>query len=225
MIAAKKSALFERAFRFYLLPSINRSFSHLYGKGITPLKGPSLIISNHSSWWDGLLFFFLNHHVWKLDAHIMMHERGLKQFPFFRLLGGFSIDRENPKDILASLRYAEQLLKEGKTVILFPQGDEFHLETRPLQFNTGVLYLLQKCPHVPLIPVRFYYSMRREKRPEVWIDQGAALTLDAIPHGSRKERTAWLQDHETAALDRLKQDVLEENHGGFRELLKRRKKA
>ncbi|MBT2582748.1 lysophospholipid acyltransferase family protein [Planococcus sp. ISL-109] len=225
MIRAKKSALLERAFAVYLLPSIHKSFSHLYGRGIRAPKGPALIISNHSSWWDGLLFFFLNHRVWKLDVHIMMHERGLRQFPFFRRLGAFSIDRSNPKDILASLRYAEQLLKEGKTVILFPQGDEFHLETRPLQFHTGILYLMEKCPQVPLVPVRFYYSMRREKNPEVWIDQGEALSLIDIPEGSRHERTLWLQDRETAALDRLKQEVLEENYEEFLKLLKRGRKS
>lgn len=82
MIQAKKSALFERVFALYLMPSIHRSFSHLYGRNIRPPKGPALIISNHSSWWDGLLFFFLNRRVWNLDVHIMMHERGLKEFPF-----------------------------------------------------------------------------------------------------------------------------------------------
>lgn len=225
MIQAKKSALFERAFALYLMPSIHRSFSHLYGRNIRPPKGPALIISNHSSWWDGLLFFFLNRRVWNLDVHIMMHEHGLKEFPFFRRLGAFSIDRSNPKDILASLRYAENLLKQGKTVILFPQGDEYHLETRPLEFHTGVLYLMEKCPEIPLVPVRFYYSMRRDKHPEVWIDQGDSLTLDDIPAGTRHERTLWLQERETAALDQLKKEVLNENYGEFQEMLKRRRKS
>lgn len=223
MMPAQKSGLFERAFAVYLLPSIRRSFSHLYGRGIDAPKGPALIISNHSSWWDGLLFFFLNYRFWKLDVHIMMHERGLKKFPFFRRLGAFSIDRNNPKDILASLRYAEGLLKQGKTVILFPQGDEYHLETRPLEFHTGILYLMEKCPNVPLVPVRFYYSMRREKKPEVWIDQGTALALTDIPEGSRHERTLWLQNREIAALDRLKGEVLEENYEEFQDMLKRRR--
>lgn len=116
-------------------------------------------------------------------------------------------------------------MKQGKTVILFPQGDEYHLETRPLEFHTGVLYLMEKCPEVPLVPVRFYYSMRREKHPEVWIDQGESLSLDEIPTGSRHDRTQWLQERETAALDELKQEVLEENYEEFKEMLKRRRSS
>ena len=65
--------------------------------------------------------------------------------------------------------------------------------------------------------------MRREKKPEVWIDQGEALALTDIPEGSRHERTLWLQSREIEGLDLLKGAVLEENYDEFQDMLKRRR--
>ena len=48
-----------------------------------------LLIANHSSWWDGLVTFYLNNAVLKTDLYAMMSEQGMKDFPFFNELGLF----------------------------------------------------------------------------------------------------------------------------------------
>ena len=220
MIIAKKSRLFEKGFALYLLPLLRRSFSHLLGYGIRKVpEKPVIFIANHSSWWDGLLFFFLNHTVWKHDIHMMMHEKNLRKYIFFRYLGAFSIDKQNPKDIIRSLQYAEKLLAEGKSVVLFPQGDEYHQEIRPLAFSTGIGYLVEKHPDVPVVQITFYYSFRHDQKPEVWIRQSSPLSIEKIAGTSRKERTAFLQDTVTAQLDALKKEAIAENVSEFNDLL------
>lgn len=220
MIAAKKSRLFEKGFAVYLLPLLRRSFSHLLGRDIQKIpEKPVIFIANHSSWWDGLLFFLLNHTVWKHDIHMMMHEKNLKKYSFFRYLGAFSIDKQNPKDIIRSLQYAEKLLAEGKSVVLFPQGDEYHQEIRPLAFSTGIGYLVEKHPDVPVVPITFYYSFRHEQKPEVWIQQSSPLSIEEIAGTSRKERTAFLQETVTDQLDALKKEAIAENVAKFNDLL------
>lgn len=222
MIDAKKSRSFEKIFALYLLPLLRKSFSHLLGHNTRVLtQKPVIFIANHSSWWDGLLFFFLNHTIWKHDIHMMMHEKNLKKYKFFRYLGAFSIDKQNPKDIIRSLQYAEVLLKRGKSVVLFPQGDEFHQEIRPLTFHNGVGYLLEKHPEIPVIPLTFYYSFRHDQKPEVWIHQGRSYTLEEIPGTSRKERTSFLKEVVTTQLDELKKEVISENTAAFNDLLKK----
>lgn len=222
MIEVKKIRSFEKGFAIYLLPLLRRSFSHLLGRNIRELpQRPVIFIANHSSWWDGLLFFHLNHTVWKHDIHMMMHEKNLEKYKFFRYLGAFSIDKQNPKDIIRSLQYAEELLKQGKSVVLFPQGDEYHQEIRPLAFHNGIGYLLEKLPEVPVIPIAFYYSFRHKQKPEVWIHQGPALSIEEIPGTSRKERTAFLQQVATTQLDSLKKEVIAENTSAFKDLLKK----
>ncbi len=222
MIKAKKSRSFEKGFALYLMPLLRKSFSHLLGQNIRQLpKRPVIFIANHSSWWDGLLFFFLNHTVWKHDIHMMMHEKNLMNYKFFRYLGAFSIDKQNPKDIIRSLQYAEELLKKGKSVVLFPQGDEFHQEIRPLAFSNGIGYLAEKHPDVPVVPITFYYSFRHEQKPEVWIHQGTSFSIEEIPGTSRKERTAFVQKAITSQLDELKEEVIAENTSAFKDLLKK----
>ena len=65
----------------------------------------------------------------------MMDEPGLKQYPFFRKLGAFSINREQPKEIVQSLRYSKKLIDQNMPVWLFPQGEIQHQEIRPLEFQ------------------------------------------------------------------------------------------
>ena len=222
MIEAKKSRLFEKGFALYLFPLMRRSFSHFLGQNIHEIpKQPAVFIANHSSWWDGLLFFFLNRTVWKHDIHMMMHEKNLQTYKFFRYLGAFSIDKQKPKDILLSLQYAEDLLKQGKSVVLFPQGDEFHQEIRPLAFNNGIGFLLDKHPEVPVIPITFYYSFRHEQKPEVWIHQGPSISIEEISGTSRKEKTGSLQQFLTNQLDELRQDAIAENTAPFKDLLRK----
>lgn len=224
MIKAKKKKSFELAFDSYLKPLLRSSFSNIFGRGIgAPADQPVIFIANHSSWWDGLIFFYLNKKFWKHDIHMMMHESGLTRYPYFRFLGAFSINRKKPKDILSSLSYAEQLLSAGKSVVLFPQGDEFHQESRPLTFHNGVVYLLERCPDIPVIPISLYYSFRHERKPEVWINQKEAIFYPAIPGRSRKEKTAFLETFCTSQLDELKGFAVAENTEAFQELRKRRR--
>ncbi len=223
MIKAKKSALFETGFNLYLTPLIRSSFSLLLGEGVKKIpKKPALFIANHSSWWDGLVFFYLNRTVWRHDIHMMMHEEGLKKHSYFRYLGAFSVNRQKPKDIVLSLQYAENLLKQGKSVVLFPQGDEFHLETRPLAFLAGAAYLMENCPDVPVVPLSFYYSFGHQQKPELWIRQHAAISTDKIAHLTRKEKTAFLEKLSTEQLDSLKKTVISEDSLAFQSLGKRR---
>lgn len=224
MIDAKKSGLFEIGFNMYLSPLIRSSFSRILGQGVGALpEKPVLFIANHSSWWDGLLFFYLNRTVWHHDIHMMMHEEGLQKHRYFRYLGAFSINRKKPKEILTSLQYAETLLKQGKSVVLFPQGDEFHLETRPLAFQTGVAYLMEHCPEVPVVPLSFYYSFGHQQKPEIWIRQHQSVLASTIEHMTRKEKTLYLQKLCTEQLDSLKNTVISENSEAFQPLGKRRR--
>lgn len=223
MIKANKSALFETGFNLYLTPLIRFSFSRLLGQGVNAIpKKPVLFIANHSSWWDGLVFFYLNRTIWHHDIHMMMHEEGLKKYPYFRYLGAFSINRQKPKEILTSLQYAESLLKQGKSVILFPQGDEFHLEKRPLVFQSGAAYLMENCPEVPVIPISFYYSFGHQQKPDLWIRQYAPISTEELAHMTRKEKTLHLQQLCTEQLDLLKSTVISENSEAFQSLGKRR---
>ncbi|MCE4051457.1 MULTISPECIES: lysophospholipid acyltransferase family protein [Bacillaceae] len=220
MIEAKKDVVFNKLFSIFHKRMLAFSFDKIYWQESSKLPSfPGIFVCNHSSWWDGLIYYQLTKTVILQDMYIMMHEQGLKQFPYFKKLGAFSIDRSSPKEILKTMRYAEVLLKQGKSVWLFPQGDEYHLEKRPLQFQPGTLYLQEKLPEIPIIPVCFYYSFAHKRKPEAWIKAGNPLYSNDLPGDSRFEKTLLLEKKCTDALDGLKNDVISEKTKHFVNLL------
>lgn len=220
MIQANKSQLFHSMFSLYHQRLLRRSFDQIYlhSKGNFPTT-PAIYIANHSSWWDGLIYFHLCRTVLTEDIYIMMHESGLKRYPYFKRLGAFSINRSNPKDILRSLHYAEQLVQEGKSVWMFPQGDEFHLEKRPLGFQPGISYVLERLPYTQVVPVSFYYSFGHKKKPDVYIKAGIPFYHHDLSGRSRTEKTAGLEQVCTEQLDELKELVVTRQLNMFSKLL------
>jgi len=220
MIEAKKDVVFDKLFSIIHKGLLAFSFDKIYWQDAGKLPStPCIFVCNHSSWWDGLIYYHLTKTVIQQDLYIMMHEQGLKQFPYFKKLGAFSIDRSSPKEVLKTMRYAEMLLKKGKSVWIFPQGDEYHLEKRPLHFQPGTLYLQEKLPEIPIIPVCFYYSFAHKRKPEVWIRGGNPLFSTDLPGGSRFEKTLSLERNCTDALDGLKNHVISEKTKNFVNLL------
>ncbi len=206
MIPAEHSpafrALFDLYNRRYLLPRSFRSID-LYGSldaGVEKQR-PILYIANHSSWWDGLLLF----HLWRRsgeDRHyVMMDEQQLSKYRFFRKLGAYSVDKSGLGASRASLRYSEQLLKQGHRVWLFPQGDIRHLESRPLALQSGAAHLLRRVPHTAVVPLTFYYTQGLHSKPEASLEIGRPL-LEEWSILDREAIMAMLQDELERQLDR-----------------------
>ncbi len=212
MIVAQKRRMFEHTFnvlnRWLLFQSFHRIYIRMPSSEIQ-LQRPTVYYVNHSNWWDALLIFQLNYSLLRQQAHGMMSEEGLKQFPFFRKLGVYSINRKSLRDIKQSLDYTVGLLQEpDQSVWIFPQGDVFHQESRPLTFLPGIGYLLEKCVHAQWIPVTFYYSYGLVRQPDIYIEFGTPLPEAQLASRSRSERLTYAQDVLTQQLDRLREDVL-----------------
>jgi 1-acyl-sn-glycerol-3-phosphate acyltransferase len=155
-------------------------------------KPPVIYIANHSNWWDGLLVYdaYLARSTYK--HYIMMDEKQLSQFRFFSRAGAFSIDKSRPSGVVESLQYAAELLRMRQAVWIFPQGDIVHLEKRPLQFFSGVSYLLHQCPDAVVVPVTLYYSFAFKQKPEASLWFGAPVA-EAWGQMERREMTETLR--------------------------------
>ncbi|GEM_PF-516697 len=149
-----------------------------------------LYVMNHSSWWDGLIVYHAFRMVSTGDHYVMMDERQLTNYRFFSRLGAFSIDKTTLRGMAVSLDYAVRLLHEGKRVWMFPQGDIFHLEHRPLEVKGGAAYLLQRAPQCAVVPVSAYYSLCQHQKAEVTLVAGQPLAEPWRELG--KERTTAL---------------------------------
>ncbi|MTH53302.1 acyl-phosphate glycerol 3-phosphate acyltransferase [Bacillus mangrovi] len=207
MIEVRKSKWFDFGFSTFTKRLFRRHYRGIYLSAPSSLPPNALWCANHCSWWDGLVLHYINREYLKHDFHVMMHEKGLKEFPYFKRLGAFSVNRENPRDIVKAVHYGSSLLNEGKTVAIFPQGDEQHLEQRPLKFLSGLMAMAEKSPDTPILPMALYYSFGREQKQEIYAEIGEPVLYTSLP-GSRKEKTKALEEQFTGQLDRLKQKVV-----------------
>ena len=228
LITATKSRLFEAIFdrynEYYLLRRHFRSFS--IHDIIAHSPRPAFYIMNHSSWWDGLLIYHWlrrrSHH----QHYLMMDEQQMSRYRFFRRIGAFSVDKTSRRGILESLQYAVNLLKSGKAVWLFPQGDICHLDQRPLDFQSGAAYILQHCAEIPVIPVTMVYTMGLHQKPEASMVFGHPLEANwhelnksSITHFLQTETQKQLDWHKSLTVKHLDAASLPQ----FKALLKPRR--
>ncbi|QPC46597.1 lysophospholipid acyltransferase family protein [Mangrovibacillus cuniculi] len=228
MIEAKRDKYFEKVFDYYVQWQIKKNFYKIkikdpYVKERKMEKG-QLYIVNHSSWWDGLLIFYLSRNYFKQDSYAMMSEKGIKEFPFFRKIGAYSVDYTSPKGSIKSLQYTLKLLNQGSPVWLFPQGEEQHVEKRPLAFKQGAGYLVEKTGEPFMVtPLSIYYTFRHDQLAECWIQVGKSILSTEIQGGNRAGKTSFLEEMVTKELSSLKEDLINENEHLYKDLLKGKK--
>ncbi len=156
-------------------------------------KLPVLYLANHSSWWDGMIIFLLTEKASELDHYMMMEEKQLKQYAFFRKLGAFPVHKEKLKSVKQALMTAKENMKAGGAVWLFPQGKIMHQDTRPLELEGGASFLVRQFEQVVIKPVTLQYTFNQFQKPTVSVVFGE----DALVSGGSfrsKEVTRMLGD-------------------------------
>ncbi|OLP65852.1 hypothetical protein BACPU_09390 [Bacillus pumilus] len=170
MKESEKSRSFRRLFYLYLNRYLfNKHFRCLMMKGrVDPQeKLPVLYLANHSSWWDGLMIFLLTERASELDHYMMMEEKQLKQYAFFRKLGAFPVQKESLKSVKQALMLAKESMQAGAAIWLFPQGKIMHQDTRPLELESGASFLVRQFDQVVVKPVTLQYTYNQFQKPTV----------------------------------------------------------
>jgi 1-acyl-sn-glycerol-3-phosphate acyltransferase len=209
-IPAKRMEGFVRLFSLYNQWLIRFHFEGVYLKqeGHVDIRQPALFVCNHSSWWDGLMALALNQHAFRHEAYVPMHVHQLLRYRFFRYMGAFGLDRERLSSVRQGMLYMQRLIESGKSLWMFPQGDEFDLHHRPLRFFSGCGELLVRYPQLTVVPVTFYHGFRRRRKPAWFICVG---TSPSLSRENRKGCTRQLKQILTRQLDQLRQDVIQGN--------------
>lgn len=186
MIKARKIIWAEKLFQFYMLRLLKKSFYSFYTFGEIPKPKnnlPTILLPNHSTWWDGFFVYLLNHYFFKRTTYLMMLEEHLSKHKFFSKIGVFSINPNNPKSTIKSLNYTAELLKQKENgfpqICIFPQGELLAWGTRPLKFKKGIEVILKKYKgDVNLILVGIKVEQIREQLPEVFFNFSGTVTVN-----------------------------------------------
>lgn len=139
---------------------------------------PCVVVSNHSSWWDALLAFFLSYYVFKREMYGVMVEEQLRRYDIFRYAGVYSVDRDSNREARTFLRYTREVL-DGRDRLLwiYPQGDLISNEQTPLVFKKGFAQIVTHLSKVHLLKIIASYDFWIESKPEVVVDVAPLETV------------------------------------------------
>lgn len=168
MIKPKSNKIIYAFFSWYIERIIKKDFSGFEHNKIEfePNKA-ILLLSNHFSWWDGFLIFYLNKIYFKKKFHVMVLEDTARKVGFLKYLGAFSIQK-NTKSLMESLSYAGELLNQPDNLLLiFPQGKLHSLHSKVVDFEKGVLRIIdaskKNFSYVFATIITDYFSQRKPK--------------------------------------------------------------
>jgi 1-acyl-sn-glycerol-3-phosphate acyltransferase len=172
MIEAEQKKWARLLYYPYICKLMRKHFSNYYLVNEFPKVDDNaglLITPNHISWWDG---FFIQHACRKFikrELYLMILEKQLRRYWFFRKIGTCSINPDNPKSIINTADYVSKLISNPvNAVVIYPQGEIEPYEKRPLSLKRG-LQLFIRDIHINfyILPVGFKIQYYNEKKPAI----------------------------------------------------------
>ena len=186
-ITARKTPAIERLiYRVLVRPAFRRTFQRvaLHAADVARPSPdlPTIVYSNHPSWWDGYIAFLFSDELWHCESYLMMEQPQLARYSFFRYCGVFSVDRHDPREGMRSVAYAATLIRAGagRVLWIFPQGEITPVDRRPFETFAGVAHIAKRAAPLRCIPMALRFEFLQEQRPEALIRLGPALTIDAV---------------------------------------------
>jgi 1-acyl-sn-glycerol-3-phosphate acyltransferase len=167
--------------------------AHAWGKTILRLSGVTVEVVGTDNIPENTSIVFMANHQSNFDilsllAHIPVQFRWISKKEVFRTplmgpamrrAGYISIDRENRGKAIQSLEEAARVIKNGKSVMTFPEGTRSPDGTiRP--FKKGLFYLAIKSG-VPIVPISIIGSRRIMPKKSLHIDPGTITMVIGRP--------------------------------------------
>lgn len=224
MIRAAKNSLIERMISRLIFRALRSRFNSVRLLGAETMEGldhtlPIIIYGNHSCWWDGFVEYYVSYGLYGLDQYIMMEEKQMARYRFFRWLGAFSVNRDAPREAALSVRYAMSLFdRPGRILCIFPQGVMRPNDSRPLAFYAGLGRIAAGVGKAQLVPMALRYEFLSEQRPDILVRLGPVRIVENV--GDHEALTRECEDLLTRLLDGLRDAVAREDLGEFRTVLR-----
>jgi len=180
MIKADHKKWAELVFDIYLKRLLKKSFYDFRIINTLPEldKSKSLIVTpNHFSWWDGFFIYCLNKKMLNKKLFVMMLEEQLKRYWFFKKLGCYSIDLNDNRKMIASLKYTmDLLLKSNNLVTIYPQGEIQAYDEKHIVLKEGIDFITKKSTvDFQILPIAFKIHYTNERLPIVYARFGKLL--------------------------------------------------
>lgn len=160
-------------------------------------KSKSLIVTpNHFSWWDGFFIYWLNKKVLNKKLFILMLEEQLKRYWFFKKLGCYSIDLNDHRKMIPSLKYTmDLLLKSNNIITIYPQGEIQAYEQRPVGVRDGIDFIAKKSTvDFQILPIAFKIHYTNERLPIVYARFGNLLNSKDVAENPKTYKDEFINN-------------------------------
>ncbi|MCU0343254.1 MAG: lysophospholipid acyltransferase family protein [Ignavibacterium sp.] len=185
MIKADHKTWAKFVFDIYLKGLLKKSFFDFRIINEQPEidQSKSLILTpNHFSWWDGFFVYWLNNRTLNKKLFIMMLEDQLKRYWFFQKVGCYSIDLEDNRKMITSLKYTIDLLLNSNNIItIYSQGEIQAYDEKIIVLKDGIDFIAKKSTvDFQILPLAFRIHYSNEKLPIVYARFGKLLNSREI---------------------------------------------
>ena len=170
---------------------------------------PLIVVSNHPSWWDPILFMLLHRHAFgDLPIYGPIDAAMLEKYRFFGKLGAFGVEQGTRRGAAEFLRVGRAILDARDTVLwITAEGTFRDPRERPVRLAPGLGHLLRSSSVVTVVPLAIEYPFWTERKPEVAVRFGTPIDID---RGDRRDVSGWTRLVERGledTLDRLADDT------------------
>ncbi len=123
----------------------------IIGKENIPKDGPVLFVANHQGYADILDILYALENI----QVSFVAKKEFENFPYLgkaiRITNGIFLERGNSKEAIKALREGVEILKNGYSLVIFPEGTRSK-EKEMGTFKSGSLKFAQKAK-VPIVPI------------------------------------------------------------------------
>lgn len=185
----------------------------------------TIFCAPHTNWWDGNINYILRMYFFKDFKFRLMIEE-MNRFPLFQYIGCFPINKRTAQTAMKSLQYCATMFSDPKvTYWLFPQGIIRPPGYRPIEFQSGLAYLVQHAAKnyggINLIMFSTKYCFLREDKPEVVVRVSESQTI-TDGNFDRKEFTKKIEAEFETLCDNHEREISSGNFEGYSYLFKRK---
>ena len=169
------------------------------GEENIPTDTPVLYVGNHRSYFDIVLTYV---RVPRVTGYIAKKELG--KVPLLNIwmknLHCQFLDRENVKEGMKTILTAIDMMNNGKSVCIFPEGTRGKVEGEFLPFHEGSFKIATKagCPIVPMTinnsAAIFEDQLPKVKKAHVIIEYGKPIYPNELPKEYQKQIGSYVQN-------------------------------
>jgi 1-acyl-sn-glycerol-3-phosphate acyltransferase len=180
--------------------ALGRKFASLWAKVLLKVVHIPIRVEGLEHLLPGQTYVFAANHRSQFDIFVLLAilpgdygwvaKKSLFQIPIFgqamTRLGNISVDRSNLKDAIKSLNEAADLIKRGRSIIIFPEGTRA-TSRELLPFKKGVFIMAQKAGQ-PIVPISINGTMAIQPRGSLHLRPGPVQVVISPPVDPRNFR-------------------------------------